>query len=83
MNKIFFKKVKKFILLKDIFSICNYSEGKLYNKKIFGKIYMKIRKVIRIASRKIFILTLFPFSVVYFFMWELRGRKCRPLCFHY
>ena len=36
MNKIFFKKVKKFILLKDIFSICHYSEGKLYNKKIFG-----------------------------------------------
>ena len=35
MNKIFFKKVKEFILLKDIFSICNYSEGKLYNKKIF------------------------------------------------
>ena len=35
MNKIFFKKVRKFILLKDIFSICNYSEGKLYNKKIF------------------------------------------------
>ena len=36
MNKIFFKKIKKFILLKDIFSICHYSEGKLYNKKIFG-----------------------------------------------
>jgi UDP-3-O-[3-hydroxymyristoyl] glucosamine N-acyltransferase len=35
MNKIFFKKVKKFILLKDIFSICNYSESKPYNKKIF------------------------------------------------
>jgi UDP-3-O-[3-hydroxymyristoyl] glucosamine N-acyltransferase len=36
MNKIFFKKVKKFILLKDIFNICNYSEKKLNNKKIFG-----------------------------------------------
>jgi UDP-3-O-[3-hydroxymyristoyl] glucosamine N-acyltransferase len=36
MNKIFFKKVKKFILLKDIFNICNYSEKKFNNKKIFG-----------------------------------------------
>jgi UDP-3-O-[3-hydroxymyristoyl] glucosamine N-acyltransferase len=36
MNKIFFKKVKKFILLKDIFNICNYSEKKSNNKKIFG-----------------------------------------------
>jgi UDP-3-O-[3-hydroxymyristoyl] glucosamine N-acyltransferase len=36
MNKIFFKKSKKFIFVKDIFSICNYSERKFYNLKIFG-----------------------------------------------
>ena len=36
MNKIFFKKTKKFIFVKDIFSICNYSEKKFYNQKIFG-----------------------------------------------
>jgi len=36
MNKIFFKKIKKFILLKDIFNICNYSEKKKLNQKIFG-----------------------------------------------
>jgi UDP-3-O-[3-hydroxymyristoyl] glucosamine N-acyltransferase len=36
MNKIFFKKNKKFILLKDIFNICNYSEKKKLNQKIFG-----------------------------------------------
>ena len=36
MNKIFFKKSKKFIFLKDIFCICNYSEKKFYNQKIFG-----------------------------------------------
>jgi UDP-3-O-[3-hydroxymyristoyl] glucosamine N-acyltransferase len=36
MNKIFFKKSKKFIFIKDIFSICNYSERKFYNQKIFG-----------------------------------------------
>ena len=36
MNKIFFKKVKKFILLTDIFNICNYSQKKNYNQKIFG-----------------------------------------------
>jgi UDP-3-O-[3-hydroxymyristoyl] glucosamine N-acyltransferase len=36
MNKIFFKKIKKFILLKDICNICNYSEKKIINKKIFG-----------------------------------------------
>ena len=36
MNKIFFKKSKKFIFVKDIFSICNYSERKFYNHKIFG-----------------------------------------------
>ena len=36
MNNLFFKKVKKFILLKDIFDICNqpYKDNK--NKKIFG-----------------------------------------------
>ena len=36
MNKIFFKKVKKFILLKNIFDICNYSQKKFNNHKIFG-----------------------------------------------
>ena len=36
MNKIFFKKSKKFIFVKDIFSICNYSEKKFYNQKISG-----------------------------------------------
>jgi len=36
MNKIFFKKIKKFILLKDIYDICNYSEKKILNKKILG-----------------------------------------------
>jgi len=36
MNKIFFKKSKKFIFVKDIFSICNYSEKKFYNQKITG-----------------------------------------------
>ena len=36
MNKIFFKKSKKFILIKDIFNICNYLEKKFQNKKIFG-----------------------------------------------
>jgi UDP-3-O-[3-hydroxymyristoyl] glucosamine N-acyltransferase len=36
MNKIFFKKVNKFILLRDIFNICNYSQKKIYNQKIFG-----------------------------------------------
>jgi UDP-3-O-[3-hydroxymyristoyl] glucosamine N-acyltransferase len=36
MNKIFFKKSKKFIFIKDIFNICNYSVKKLYNQKIFG-----------------------------------------------
>ena len=35
MNKIFFKKSKKFILIKDIFNICNYSKKKFYNQKIF------------------------------------------------
>jgi len=35
MRKIFFKKLKKFILLKDIFDICNYSNKKFCNKKIF------------------------------------------------
>jgi UDP-3-O-[3-hydroxymyristoyl] glucosamine N-acyltransferase len=36
MNKIFFKKVKKFIFLGDIFTICKYSQKKNYKKKIFG-----------------------------------------------
>jgi UDP-3-O-[3-hydroxymyristoyl] glucosamine N-acyltransferase len=36
MNKIFFKKVKKFILLRDIFCICNYSQKAIHNQKIFG-----------------------------------------------
>ena len=36
MKKIFFKKVVKFILLRDIFNICNYSQKKIYKQKIFG-----------------------------------------------
>jgi len=36
MNNIFFKKTKKFIYLKEIFNICNYSKKKFYNQKIFG-----------------------------------------------
>ena len=36
MNQIFFKKVKKFILLGDIFHICNYSQKAIHNQKIFG-----------------------------------------------
>jgi UDP-3-O-[3-hydroxymyristoyl] glucosamine N-acyltransferase len=36
MNKIFFKKSKKFILIKDISNICDYSEKKFFNQKIFG-----------------------------------------------
>ena len=36
MNKIFFKKTKKFILLKDIYNICKYPNKKFFNKKIFG-----------------------------------------------
>jgi UDP-3-O-[3-hydroxymyristoyl] glucosamine N-acyltransferase len=36
MNKIFFKKAKKFILINEIFSICNYSQNKIYNQKILG-----------------------------------------------
>jgi UDP-3-O-[3-hydroxymyristoyl] glucosamine N-acyltransferase len=36
MNKIFFKKSKKFIFIKDIFNICNYSKKKFYHRKIFG-----------------------------------------------
>jgi UDP-3-O-[3-hydroxymyristoyl] glucosamine N-acyltransferase len=35
MNKIFFKKVKEFILIKDIFNICNCSQKKIFNIKIF------------------------------------------------
>jgi UDP-3-O-[3-hydroxymyristoyl] glucosamine N-acyltransferase len=36
MKKIFFKKAKKFILLKDIFNICNHFKKKFNNQKIFG-----------------------------------------------
>jgi UDP-3-O-[3-hydroxymyristoyl] glucosamine N-acyltransferase len=36
MNRIFFKKSKKFIFIKDILNICNYSDKKFYNQKIFG-----------------------------------------------
>ena len=36
MNKIFFKKVKKFILLKEIYNICNHSGNKFHNQKIFN-----------------------------------------------
>jgi UDP-3-O-[3-hydroxymyristoyl] glucosamine N-acyltransferase len=45
MNKIFFKKSKKFIYLKDIFSICNYYEKKFSNKKIFGASNIKEAKI--------------------------------------
>ena len=36
MKNLFFKKVKKYILLKDIFNICKNLQTKNYNKKIFG-----------------------------------------------
>ncbi len=36
MNKIFFKKIKNFIFLKDILHSNNYLEKKYYNQKIFN-----------------------------------------------
>ena len=36
MNKIFFKKIKDFIFLKDILYSNNYLEKKYYNRKIFN-----------------------------------------------
>ena len=45
MNKIFFKKSKKFIYLKNIFNICNYYEEKFSNKKIFGASNIKESKI--------------------------------------
>ena len=45
MNKIFFIKVKKFISIKDIFVICNYSEKIKYNQKIFGVNNIKEAKI--------------------------------------
>ena len=45
MNKIFFKKLKKFILLKDIFDICYYSNKKFHNKKIFEAKNIKDAKI--------------------------------------
>ena len=36
MNKIFFKKIKDFIFLKDILHSNNYLEKKYYNQKIFN-----------------------------------------------
>ena len=36
MNKTFFKKSKKFILINDILNICNNFNNKLSNVKIFG-----------------------------------------------
>jgi len=45
MNKIFFKKVKKFILLKEIYNICNYTDKKFYNQKIFGVNNIKDAKI--------------------------------------
>ena len=36
MNKIFFKKIKDFIFLKDILRRGNYLENRHYNKKIFN-----------------------------------------------
>ena len=35
MKKIFFKKIKDFIFLKDILHISNYLENKYFNQKIF------------------------------------------------
>jgi UDP-3-O-[3-hydroxymyristoyl] glucosamine N-acyltransferase len=45
MNKIFFKKSKRFIYLKDIFNICNYFEKKSSNKKIFDASNIKEAKI--------------------------------------
>ena len=36
MKNLFFKKVKKYILLKDIFNICKNLQTTHHNKKIFG-----------------------------------------------
>ena len=45
MSKIFFKKSKKFIYLKDIFNICNNFEKKFNNQKIFGTNNIKDAKI--------------------------------------
>ena len=44
-NTFFFKKAKKFILLKNIFKICSYSHNKNLNKKIFGVNNIKDAKI--------------------------------------
>ena len=36
MNKVFFKKIRDFIFLRDILHINNYLDNKHYNKKIFN-----------------------------------------------
>ena len=45
MNKIFFRKSKKFISLYEIFKICNYLEKKIPNQKIFGASNIKEAKI--------------------------------------
>jgi UDP-3-O-[3-hydroxymyristoyl] glucosamine N-acyltransferase len=45
MNKIFFRKSKKFIFLNDIFKICNYIEKKISNQKISGVNNIKDAKI--------------------------------------
>ena len=45
MNKIFFRKSKKFISLYKIFKICNYLEKKIPNQKIFGASNIKEAKI--------------------------------------
>ena len=45
MNKIFFRKSKKFIFLNDIFKICNYTEKKISNQKMSGVNNIKDAKI--------------------------------------
>ena len=45
MNKIFFRKSKKYISLNEIFKICNYLEKKIPNQNIFGVNNIKDAKI--------------------------------------
>jgi UDP-3-O-[3-hydroxymyristoyl] glucosamine N-acyltransferase len=45
MNKIFFRKSKKFIFLNDIFKICNYIDKKISDQKISGVNNIKDAKI--------------------------------------
>jgi UDP-3-O-[3-hydroxymyristoyl] glucosamine N-acyltransferase len=45
MKKVFFKKAKKFILLKDISNICSYYKKKFSNEKIFNVNNIKLAKI--------------------------------------